>query len=60
MLLNGRNGDLPTVDGVAALAVGSKLPSMQIGVTFRAARGRRREYQVGVATLAGDPLVQAL
>ena len=33
---------------------------MQIGMTFRAARGRRREYQVGVTALASDPLVQAL
>src|ERR1019366_5279136 len=33
---------------------------MQVGMTFRAARGRRREYQAGVATLASDPLVQAL
>jgi hypothetical protein len=60
VLLNRRNGHLPTADRVAALAVGSKLPPMQIGVTFGAARGRRREYQVGVTTLASDSLVQAL
>ena len=45
---------------MAALTVGSELPAMQVGMTFRAARGRRREYQAGVATLASDPLVQAL
>ena len=60
MLLNRRNGYLPGADRMAALTVGSELPAMQVGMTFRAARGRRREYQAGVATLASDPLVQAL
>ena len=60
MLLNRRNGYLPTADRVATLAVGSELPPMQIGVAVRAAGGRGRECQVGVTALASDPLVQAL
>lgn len=60
MLLNRRNRHLPTANGMATLAVGSELPPMQIGVTFRAACGRIREYQVGVTALASDPLVQTL
>ena len=60
MLLNRRDSYLPTADRMAALAVGSELPAMQVGVTLRTARGRGREYQVGVAALASDPLVQAL
>jgi len=60
VLLNRRNGYLPTADRVATLALGSELPPVQIGVTFRAARRCRREYQVGVTALASDPLVHAL
>ena len=60
MLLHRGNSHLPTANRVAALAVGSELPPMQIGVTFRAGRGRSREYQAGVTTLACDSLVQAL
>ena len=60
MLLNRRNGYLPTADRMTALAVGPELPPVQIGMAFRAARGRGREYQVGVTALACDTLVQAL
>ena len=60
MLLNRRDSYLPTANRMAALAVGTELPPMQIGVTFRAACGRIREYQVGVTALASDALVQTL
>ena len=60
VLLNRRNSHLPAAHRVAALAIGSELPSMQVGVTFRAGRRRTREYQAGVTTLAGDCPVQAL
>ena len=60
MLLNRRNCHPPGAHRVAALTVGSELPPMQVGVTLRAARRRRREHQAGVTTLASDPLVQAL
>jgi hypothetical protein len=60
VLLNRRNGDLPTADRVAALALGSELPPVQIGMTFRATRRRGREYQVRVTALASYPLVHAL
>lgn len=60
MLLNRRNSHPPGIDRVAALTVGSELPPMQVGVTLRAARRRRREYQVGVTALTSNPLVQAL
>jgi hypothetical protein len=60
MLLNRRDSYLPTADRMAALAVRSELPAMQVGVTLCTTRGRGREYQVGVTALASHSLVQAL
>ena len=60
MLLNRRNCHPPGADRVTALTIRSELPAMQVGVTLRAARRRRREHQAGVTTLASYPLVKAL
>jgi len=44
---------------MAALAVGSELPAMQIGVTYRTACCRLGEHRVSVTVLAVHSLVQA-
>ena len=59
VLADGRDRDLPALDGVAILAVGSELAAMQVGMAIRAARRGLRELQVDVAIAALDSLVHS-
>jgi len=49
MILNGLYRDVPAVHGVALLAVGAKLPPVNVGVAVRAFGTHVREHQLGVA-----------
>ena len=60
VLLDRRDGDIPTANRMALLAVGAELAPVQIGVAIPAATGRVRKHQAYMTTLAGHILVQAL
>lgn len=59
VILDGRNLHIPTLHGVALLAVRPELATVQVRMTFRALGGRLRKNQADVTVLARDRLVQA-
>ena len=59
MLLNLLNGDLPSTDGVALLAVRSQLPLVNVGVTILATLSNVGENRPNVTFSAAHRLVHA-
>ena len=59
MLIDVVDGDLPAIDPVAQVALGSVLAAVQVGVTILALTAHVGENRIDVALLTGHPGVHA-